>query len=123
MLDPSISGRDPKLTLRRVWNLRTLHVDFDMESGYSLAIIESEFATCRWRHLLSKIEPNRNNLARGSPRQYSFGKIAVIFLIIGPPTFAPLFYLVGDIATRNGDTIHTKIGEAFGMVLSLYGLS
>ena len=94
-----------------------------MESGCSVAIIRSESATCRWRRVLSKIEPDRNNLARGSPRQYTFGKIAVIFLIVGPPTFVPLFYFLGDIATRNGDTIHAKIGEALGMVSSLYGLS
>jgi uncharacterized membrane protein YeaQ/YmgE (transglycosylase-associated protein family) len=71
---------------------------------------------------LSKIEPDRNNLAQASPRQYSFGKIVAIFLIVGPPTFGLLFYLVGNLGTRNGETIHATIGESFGVVFSLYGL-
>jgi hypothetical protein len=41
---------------------------------------------------LSKIESDRNNLARASARQYSFGKIAGIFLIIGPPTFSIILF-------------------------------
>jgi len=69
---------------------------------------------------MSKIEPDRNDHA--SLRQHSFGKIAAIFLIVGPPTFSPLFYFVADLATRNGDTIHAKIGESSMMILGPYGL-
>jgi hypothetical protein len=70
---------------------------------------------------LSKIEPDRDNFSRASPRQYSFGKIAAIFLIVGPPIFGPFFYFALDIPA-NGDPIHTKISEAFGSIFNRWAL-
>jgi len=69
---------------------------------------------------LPETEPDRNDAA--PPRQRSFGKTAATFLIVGPPIFFPSFYLAANLATRNGDTIHVKIDETFGVVLSPYGL-
>jgi hypothetical protein len=71
---------------------------------------------------LSSIEPDRRDLARVSPRQY-FGKVAAIFLIVGPPTFGLLFCLAISIANPNADTLFTKINEALGIAFSLYGLT
>jgi hypothetical protein len=70
---------------------------------------------------LSEIEPDRDNCSRASPRQYSFGKIAAVFLIVGPPIFGPFFYFALDIPA-NGDPIHTKISEAFGSIFSPWAL-
>jgi uncharacterized membrane protein YeaQ/YmgE (transglycosylase-associated protein family) len=71
--------------------------------------------------LMSKTEPDRKDFARASPRQY-FGKVAAIFLIVGPPTFGLIFYLAGSIANPNADTLNRKISEALGVVFSFYGL-
>jgi hypothetical protein len=70
---------------------------------------------------LSKIEPDRDNFPRASPRRYSFGKIAATFLIIGPPIFGPFFYFALDIPA-NGDPIHTKISETFGSIFNPWAL-
>jgi uncharacterized membrane protein len=66
-------------------------------------------------------EPDRKTFARASPRQY-FGKVAAVFLIVGPPIFGVIFYLVASIANPNADTLYTKVSEALGVVFSLYGL-
>jgi hypothetical protein len=86
------------------------------------AMIEERIGNLQVKSPLSKIEPGRKDVARASSRQYSFGKVAAIFLIVGPPTSGLLFYLAVSIANRNADTLYTKIGEAFGIVFSLYGL-
>jgi hypothetical protein len=61
-------------------------------------------------------------VAPESPPKYSFGKGVAIFLIGGPPTFAPLFWLIVSLANHNSDTLSTKINEALSVVFSLYGL-
>jgi hypothetical protein len=70
---------------------------------------------------LSKFEPDRNNLALASPRQYSFSKIAAIFFGVGAPIFCLILGLAMSVRA-NGDPIHTKISEAFGGIFSFYGL-
>ena len=56
------------------------------------------------------------------PRPLSFGKIAGIFLVLGPPLFGPLFWLAVSLANPVGDPLHEKIGEAFGIAFSFFGL-
>ena len=76
---------------------------------------------------MSNAGPEQDSFARTSsrqdpPRQLSFGKIAAIFLILGPPLFGPLFWLAVSLANPVGDPLHEKIGEAFGVAFSLFGL-
>jgi uncharacterized membrane protein YeaQ/YmgE (transglycosylase-associated protein family) len=76
---------------------------------------------------MSDTEPERNNFERafsrqGSSRQIAFGKIAAIFLVVGPPTFGLLFWLAVSLANPVGDPLHDKFGQAFGIALSFFGL-
>ncbi|WP_375778370.1 hypothetical protein ACE103_03700 [Bradyrhizobium sp. ma5] len=68
---------------------------------------------------MSKVESDRS-LARSSPRQHSFGKVAAVFLVLGPPISTPLFFLAT--ALGNQDPWHEKIDASLGMVFSVYGL-
>jgi len=76
---------------------------------------------------LSQIEPEQNNFARASARrvslrQISFGKIAAIFLVLGPPLFGLLFWLAVSLGNPVGDPLHEKLGVAFGIAFSFFGL-
>jgi uncharacterized membrane protein YeaQ/YmgE (transglycosylase-associated protein family) len=55
-------------------------------------------------------------------KQISFGKIVWAFLIAGPPTFAPIFYVVGVVVDSPAGTLFTKLGEVLRIAFSLYGL-
>jgi hypothetical protein len=57
-----------------------------------------------------------------SEKQISFGKVVAVFLIVGPPTFCPVFYFVSAVATRNADTLLTKLNEALLVVFTIGGL-
>jgi len=75
---------------------------------------------------MSDTEPERNNFERAfsrqASRQIAFGKIAAIFLIMGPPIFGLLFSLAVSLANPVGDPLHDKIGLAFGIAFSFFGL-
>jgi len=72
-------------------------------------------------------EPEQNSFAGASSRQgtlrhLSFGKIAAAFLVVGPPLFGALFWLAVSLANPVGDPLHEKIGVAFGVAFSFFGL-
>ena len=76
---------------------------------------------------MSNTEPGQNTFSRASSHQaalrpLSFGKIAGIFLVLGPPLFGALFWLAVSLANPVGDPLHEKIGEALGIALSFFGL-
>jgi len=68
------------------------------------------------------MEPERDNLARASSRRLSVGKIAAVFLILGPPLFGVLFWLAVSLGNPVGDPLHEKVGVAVGVALSPFGL-
>jgi hypothetical protein len=75
----------------------------------------------------SNSEPEQNSFAGASSRQgtlrhLSFGKIATAFLVVGPPLFGALFWLAISLANPVGDPLHEKIGVAFGVAFSFFGL-
>jgi hypothetical protein len=72
--------------------------------------------------VIAKMEPEQNHFAAEPSRQVRFGKIAAIFLIIGPPSFGALFWLTVSLANPVGDPLHEKIGEALGVAFSFFGL-
>ncbi|MGC1354566.1 MAG: hypothetical protein WA851_02005 [Xanthobacteraceae bacterium] len=76
---------------------------------------------------MSNTEPGQNTFSRASTHQaalrpLSFGKIAGIFLVLGPPLCGALFWLAVSLANPVGDPLHEKIGEALGIALSFFGL-
>jgi hypothetical protein len=76
---------------------------------------------------MSNTEPEQHSFARSSSRQValrpiSFGKIAAAFLVVGPPLFGALFWLAVSLANPVGDPLHEKIGVAFGVAFSFFGL-
>jgi hypothetical protein len=76
---------------------------------------------------MSNPEPEQNNFAGASSRQgtlrhLSFGKIAAVFLVAGPPLFGALFWLAVSLANPVGDPLHERIGVAFGVAFSFFGL-
>jgi small-conductance mechanosensitive channel len=71
---------------------------------------------------LSETTPNPDSFDRVASRQLSFGKIAGIFLVLGPPLFGVLFWLLVSLANPNSDPFHEKTREAVGVALSIYGL-
>jgi hypothetical protein len=76
---------------------------------------------------MSNTEPEQNSFARTtspqvSLRPISFGKIAAAFLVVGPPLFGALFWLAVSLANPVGDPLHEKIGVAFGVAFSFFGL-
>jgi hypothetical protein len=76
---------------------------------------------------MSNTEPEQNSFARATSRQValrpiSFGKIAAAFLFVGPPLFGALFWLAVSLANPVGDPLHEKIGIAFGVAFSFFGL-
>ena len=76
---------------------------------------------------MSNARPEQSNLAgaslrQGTPRQLSFGRIAVAFLVVGPPLFGALFWQAVSLANPVGDPLHEKIGIAFGVAFSFFGI-